>query len=82
MVHRSTWTAASAFTAGPGQHRLMRARVESNWTTRVLLFVVFVAAGVIAWQRVESWLEAERARTVARERPPTHVVEIELDESE
>lgn len=57
----------------------MRVRVESNWTTRILLFVVFVAAGAIAWYRVESQLEAERAGAGARGRTSTDGVEVEVE---
>jgi len=55
----------------------VRARVQSNWRTRLLLLLAFVAAGVIAWHRV-SEREAEEAAESRASAPSGDVVEVEI----
>ena len=62
----------------------MRARVELNWRTRFLFLLVFVAAGVIAYQRVQARMAEERAAAQEESTPGEgtsgqgDVVEVEI----
>lgn len=54
----------------------MRARVQMDQRTLVLLLITFIAAGVIAWLRVEEELANRPAAPPAE--PPADVVEVEI----
>lgn len=54
----------------------MRARVQMDQRTLVLLLITFIAAGVIAWLRVEEELANRPAEPPPE--PPADVVEVEI----
>lgn len=55
----------------------MRARVQSSWRTSLLLFLAFVAAGVIAWHRVQR-READPPESPPPAPAERGVVEVEI----
>ncbi|MCB9593411.1 MAG: hypothetical protein H6719_11825 [Sandaracinaceae bacterium] len=61
----------------------MRVRVRSNWRTKLLLFLAFVAAGFIAWDRTQTRIAQQRAAAArAAESAPVSrdeaVVDVEI----
>ncbi|MCA9610923.1 MAG: hypothetical protein KC619_35255 [Myxococcales bacterium] len=54
----------------------MRVRVKSSWRTRLLLLLAFVAAGLIAYMRVQG--RVPEPREAPAPAPPEGVVDVEI----